>query len=132
MTVTHLHHASVPRPAGEAADRTAVQFYSGVLGLEHIPKPSAFTDIEVTWFRAGDNEIHIYALDPGDENPHSAAHFCLAVDDVEETKRLLESSGHWCGDAAPIPGRPRFFTRDPFDNMIEITELSGHRSTQPA
>jgi hypothetical protein len=25
----------------------------------------------------------------------------------------------------PIPGRPRFFVRDPFGNLLEITTLEG-------
>lgn len=121
-----LQHASVPRPSGEEAQQRAVDFYAGVLGLEHIPKPRTFADrIEVTWFRVGDDEVHVYAAGPNEQAPHSEAHFCLLVDDLKGTRDRLEGAGCRCEDAFPIPNRPRFYTYDPFGNRIEITAIEG-------
>ncbi len=126
MQVQGLHHISVPRPPGEEAHRRAIDLYAGVLGLEHIPPPRTFErKIEVTWFRCGDNEVHIYAMAPGEQAPHSRAHFCLVVADQQATRDHVERSGCRCDDALPIPNRPRFYTWDPFGNRIEITQVKG-------
>lgn len=125
MTVKRVQHVSVPRPPGREAHDRAVAFYQSVLGLPEIPKPRTFVTIEVTWFQVGDDEIHVYALAPGEQAPHNAAHFCLEVDDLASTRRTLEEAGFDCEDAVPIPHRPRFYTRDPFGNQIEITTIQG-------
>jgi predicted enzyme related to lactoylglutathione lyase len=126
MQVERLHHTSVPRPPGKEAHRRAVDFYSGILGLEHIPMPPTFVGkIEVTWFRCGENEIHVYAMAADEQVPHSGAHFCLIVEDLQATRDQLERAGCRCDDAVPIPHRPRFYTWDPFGNWIEITSIEG-------
>ena len=125
MNVQRVQHTSVPRPPGRDAHEQAVRFYSGVLGLEEIPKPRTFTEIEVTWFRVGDGEIHVYAAGPDEPLPHNGAHFCLHVDDIQEARHSLERAGYRCHDATPIPNRPRFYTRDPFGNEIEFTAIEG-------
>ena len=125
MGVQQLHHASVPRPPGPEAHARAVHFYGEVLGLEEIPKPRTFTEIEVSWFRQGDDEIHVYAINPNEQVPHSEAHFCLIVDDLAAMRDHLERAGFPCFDATPIPHRPRFYTRDPFGNEIEVTTIEG-------
>jgi catechol 2,3-dioxygenase-like lactoylglutathione lyase family enzyme len=125
MHVQRLHHASVPRPYGEEARTQAVRFYAGILGLEEIPKPRTFTEIDTTWFRLGDSEVHIYAIHPNEQVPHSGAHFCLIVEDLQAMRDHLERAGCRCEDAVPIPHRPRFYTYDPFGNQIEITTIDG-------
>lgn len=125
MSIQRLQHASVPRPPGREAHQQAVDFYGGVLGLEEIPKPRTFDHIEVTWFRLGDDEIHVYAAGRDEPQPHNEAHFCLVVDDVEATRDRLERAGFRCHDTTPIPNRPRFYTRDPFGNEIEFTSIEG-------
>jgi catechol 2,3-dioxygenase-like lactoylglutathione lyase family enzyme len=125
MTIQRLQHASVPRPPGQQAHEQAIAYYHGLLGLEHVPKPRTFTDIEVTWFKVADQEIHIYAADPGEPRPPSGVHFCLVVDDLDATRRSLVAAGYPCADTAPIPHRPRFNARDPFGNLIEFTVIEG-------
>jgi len=126
MQVRRLQHVSVPRPPGAEAHQRAVGFYAGVLGLEHVPSPRSFEGIiEVTWFRCGDGEIHVYATAPDEHAPHIEAHFCLVVDDLQTTRDFLEQAGCRCADAHPIPMRPRLYTWDPFGNRIEITQIDG-------
>src|SRR5689334_15145425 len=115
MPVQRLQHASVLRPSGEEAQAKAIYFYSGVLGLEHVPKPDTFGRIDTTWFRCGDDKIHILATDAPPSM--SGAHFCLACDDLEELRSRLEHAGFPCHETTPIPGRPRFITHDPFGNQ---------------
>jgi catechol 2,3-dioxygenase-like lactoylglutathione lyase family enzyme len=126
MQAQRLQHVSVPRPPGEEANHRAIDFYAGVLGLEHIPTPRSFEGtVEVTWFRIGDCELHVYALGTGEQAPDSGAHFCLVVADSAAARAELERSGYPCDDAIPIPNRPRFYIHDPFGNRIEITSIDG-------
>jgi len=125
MHIQRLQHASVPRPPGREAHEQAIRFYGGVLGLEEIPKPPTFDRIEVTWFRLGDDEIHVYAAGQDEPLPQSEAHFCLLVDDLQGTRDRLETAGFRCHDTTPIPNRPRFYTRDPFGNEVEFTTIEG-------
>src|SRR6202048_977026 len=126
MSVERLQHVSVPRPPGEAADELAVKFYGGVLGLEKTRKPRTFGEIDVSWFRCGETEIHCFATDPGEPRPHTASHFCLVVDDLAATRNILENAGHRCAETTPIEGRPRFMTWVPFGNQIESTVIWAH------
>lgn len=125
MRVLRLQHVSVTRPSGRDAHERAVGFYQGILGIPEVPKPSTFGDIEVTWFRQGDDEIHVVAIRPDEHPAHTAAHFCLAVDDLASLRARLERAGHPCEEAVPIPGRPRFMSHDPFGNLIEFTTIEG-------
>ncbi|MCB0049140.1 MAG: VOC family protein, partial [Caldilinea sp.] len=54
---------------------------------------------------------------------HSGRHFCLAVEDVEELRDRLEAAGVTVVGDVPIPDRPRYFIRDPFGNLIELTTI---------
>jgi catechol 2,3-dioxygenase-like lactoylglutathione lyase family enzyme len=130
MTIHRLQHASVLRPAGESARAQAVRFYSGILGCEEVPKPSTFTHIDTTWFRLGDDEIHILAAEGDEPIVRNGAHFALVCDDLQDLRDRLEDAGFPCRDTTPIPGRPRFMTRDPFGNQIEITMIEGDRAAQ--
>lgn len=125
ITVRRLQHVSVPRLPGSDAHRRAVDFYQGLLGLKEIPKPSTFTDIDVTWFQIGDAEIHVYASDAGGPAPAGGAHFCLVVEDLRVARQQLEAAGYACTVPTEIPGRPRFNSHDPFGNQIEFTVIEG-------
>ena len=123
MTQRRVQHVSVPRPGGSEADRQAVAFYEGVMGATHIPSPSSLSAMDLTWFQWGEDEIHVYATSPDEPPPHHGGHFCMAVDDIDDARRRLEEVGAPCVDTTPIPGRPRFFTEDPFGNSIEISQI---------
>jgi catechol 2,3-dioxygenase-like lactoylglutathione lyase family enzyme len=56
---------------------------------------------------------------------HSGRHYCLAVDDLDALRARLEAAGVSVVNDIPIPGRPRFFARDPFGNLIEFTTIEG-------
>lgn len=117
-----LQHVSIPRPPGsEAATRA---FFGDLLGLPEIAAPNSLQAAEVIWFKIGDEaELHCFREDPlGDT---SNRHFCLAVDDLAGTRQKLEAAGYAPYDVETIPGRPRFFCRDPFSNIIEFTTITG-------
>jgi catechol 2,3-dioxygenase-like lactoylglutathione lyase family enzyme len=126
MRIDRLQHTSVPRPPGEEAHRRAMRFYHEILGLEPARKPHTFDGlIDVSWFRVGDQEIHVYAAGPDVSLRRTGAHFCLIVDDVDAARTQLEAAGVPCEDTTPIPNRPRFMTYDPFGNQIEIAAILG-------
>lgn len=115
-----LQHVSIPRPP-DSDDKTR-EFYSGLLGLEEKPAPSSIQSLGLIWFKVGgDLELHVFTEDPLDDP--SIRHFCLVVDDIHALRNKIESAGYDVWDPEPIPGRPRFFCRDPFRNIIEFTSI---------
>lgn len=117
-----LQHVSIPRPPG--SDKRTRAFYSDLLGLEEIPAPASIQSMDVIWFKlAEDAELHIFREDPlGDT---SIRHLCLVVEDVDAMRRKLSAAGFAPWDVPKIPGRPRFFCRDPNGNIIEFTSIIG-------
>ncbi len=108
------------QPGQEA---TARQFYGAVLGLIEVAPPASRDGLQEIWFQlAGKTELHLFAEAPTGQD-HSARHFCLAVDDVETLRLRLESAGVTVVGSPPIPGRSRYFCRDPFGNLLEITTI---------
>jgi catechol 2,3-dioxygenase-like lactoylglutathione lyase family enzyme len=116
---TRLQHVSVPRPPG--SDDRARAFYGGLLGLEELPPPAALEG--VLWYRLGAAELHLFS--ERERLPELRQHLCLEVDDLEALRERLEVAGVATQDATPIPGRPRFFCRDPFGNRLEFTAVTG-------
>lgn len=117
-----LHHVSIPRPAGEESAKLARRFYGELVGLTEKPVPTALAPSELIWFQVGDvNELHIFT--EAESAITSGRHFCLNVGDVEAMRQTLIGAGYepWAGKE--IPGRPRFFCRDPFQNVVEFTQI---------
>jgi len=120
-----LQHVSIAIPP-DGADR-ARAFYGGLLGLEERDVPPKLDPGRLIWFRAGgDLELHLLmADDPPPEN----AHFCLVVEgELGEHRARLEEAGVTTRDATEIIGRPRFFCRDPFGNLVELTRIESSES----
>jgi catechol 2,3-dioxygenase-like lactoylglutathione lyase family enzyme len=114
-----LQHASLCFPPGEQAAVRA--FYGGVLGLEEIAVPPKLDATRLVWFRGGDPDLELHLL-PG-EVAHGDHHVCVAVDDLDGLRARLEAAGHPTRDATEIVGRPRFFCRDPFGNLLELCRM---------
>ncbi len=117
-----LQHVSIPRPPG--SEEATRRFYGELLGLEEVPPPKALAALDLIWFRLGDAELHVFAEEPAGQD-RSARHFCLAVDDLDALRARLEAAGIPVVGTIPIPGRPRYYIRDPFGNMIEICTIEG-------
>src|SRR5215472_8797474 len=116
MKLRGLQHVSSPYPDGRRAD--VRRFYGEVLGLTEIPQPHTLT-APLVWYSVGDGlELHFF---PGDLAPGSARHFCLNVDDLEETRQRLADVGFQPYDDTPIPNRPRFSCRGSFGNLRELS-----------
>lgn len=118
-----IQHVSIPRPPGsDAQTRT---FYGELLGFEEIPTPHTLEG--VIWYQLGAVELHLF------EQPNAdgllGRHVCIEVEDVAVVRQLLEQAGYTTEDNVPIPGRPRFFARDPFGNRLEFTSVNGDYRT---
>jgi catechol 2,3-dioxygenase-like lactoylglutathione lyase family enzyme len=118
----------MPYPREQQEDVRA--FYGDVLGLVEKPVPASLADQELVWFEAGPLELELHFLpDPVPVDRAAQRHFCLEVDDLEGWRRRLEEAGVETSDQTPIPNRPRFFCRDPFGNLIELTTIMGDYRT---
>jgi hypothetical protein len=47
------------------------------------------------------------------------------VADLESCRASLAKAGFPIHEALTLPMRPRFFTRDPFNNLIEVVSVVG-------
>lgn len=121
MTIQRLQHVSLPFPGTPDSVEQVRDFYGGILGLREIPSPPTLPGT-VLWFVVGHQELHLFSEPSGvAANERSRRHPCLQVDDVVAWRAHLEAAGVPTRDHdGEIPGRPRFFARDPFGNTIEF------------
>ena len=121
MTISRIQHVSIPRPRG--SDAVTRAFYGELLGLEEVPVPQSIQHLDLIWYRLGELELHLFAEEA--INNASSRHFCFVVTDLAATRAKLIEAGYNPQDTDVIPGRPRFFCRDPFDNNLEFTIIEG-------
>ena len=119
MKVVTLEHVSITTP--HDLEEQVVGWYRDSLGLEPMEKPSGTRELGA-WFQIGDQQVHVTV---DEHNPPKVAHFGLIVDDFEEVVAALRASGSHIEQARDIPGRRRFYTRDPAGNRIEIIAVTG-------
>lgn len=112
--VLGLDHVDVTAPVELEAE--VVEWYQSCLGLTRIKKPEG-TRPKGAWFELGPDELHV-SVD--EHNPPQTAHVGIVVDDYELVIRHLREFGCHIEQASAIPGRRRFYTRDPAGNRIEI------------
>ena len=112
-----LDHVTVTSPA--ELESEVIQWYEQVLGLERVDKLEGSGE-KGAWFSLGRGQLHL-SLDP--HNPPRKAHFAVAVRDFEGVVEHLRGHGCHIEQATEIPGRHRFFTRDPAGNRIELFAL---------
>ncbi len=117
--------------------RASTRFYCGVLGMEVVALPPSFTHA-TTWFRKGNAEIHLVALqdasqEPGDAPSHvegdrdisRSRHLALAVADLKEAERVLHDNNI----KVVLGPRPRgdgvyqLFCYDPDGHLVELHTL---------
>jgi catechol 2,3-dioxygenase-like lactoylglutathione lyase family enzyme len=115
-----LQHVSVAIAADGADEGRA--FYGGLLGLVEKPVPPKLDPNALVWFSLdGDLELHLML---SGEEPPPSAHFCIAVGaGLDELRARIEAAGIETRTPTEIVGRPRFMCRDPFGNLVELTQL---------
>lgn len=124
MSVIRLQHASVPMPVGGNDEARA--FYNGILGMEEVTPPASLDPDRIVWFKAGDagHEVHLFTSEGAEAN-NPAQHLCLQLDDIDAMRTHLETLGVPIEEPVKIRNRPRFNVRDPFGNLIELTQITG-------
>jgi catechol 2,3-dioxygenase-like lactoylglutathione lyase family enzyme len=117
MTFKKLDHVQICIPIGK--ENEARKFYTGILGLTEIPKPTALIPNGGLWYVVADIQLHI-----GTESSTgiSKRHPAFEVADLDAARRHLELNGIVIKEEIPIPGQKRFSFSDPFDNRIELLE----------
>jgi catechol 2,3-dioxygenase-like lactoylglutathione lyase family enzyme len=117
VKVVALDHVAITSPS-ELMDEV-FGWYMETLGLERIEKPEGTREAGA-WFRAGDGQIHVTH---DEHNPPKRAHFGIVVDDFGDIVERLRAAGCHIEQARQIPGRKRFYTRDPAGNRLEIATM---------
>jgi catechol 2,3-dioxygenase-like lactoylglutathione lyase family enzyme len=118
VTILGLDHVQVAIPPD--SDDTARAFYSGVLGLEEIPKPEPLRATGALWLRVGSAELHL-GIQP-DFHPARKAHPAIRVADVDGMAARCAAAGYAVDWDDRYPGVRRFYVHDPFGNRIEILQ----------
>lgn len=119
LSVTRLDHVHITTP--EELETEVIAWYESTLGLERIEKPEG-TQPRGAWFSVGEQEIHVSR---DEHNPPHLSHFGLEVEDLDGVIEVLRSAGCHIEQATRIPGRRRFYTRDPAGNRIEFLAMDG-------
>lgn len=120
IRVTKFHHANITVP--DSLEQAAKHFYGSILGLKEIPKPVSSRARGGAWYEIGTVQLHLSRAELEDGSA-SSRHICLLVQNLEETHHVLVDGGiEILPDERPIPGRARFYVRDPGGNLIEIAE----------
>jgi catechol 2,3-dioxygenase-like lactoylglutathione lyase family enzyme len=125
--ILRLQHVSLPFPGDPGSFETARRFYGEILGLEERPRPVVFPGPGI-WYTVGDQELHLFSEPSGvAANPQSRRHPCFQIDDVEGLRAHLDAAGVTTRDHdGEIPGRPRFFALDPFENTLEFVRFDAN------
>jgi len=119
-----FQHVTITFPLGQEAPLRS--FYVGALGLREKPIPKVVKPLGWIWFDTGVPGVELHCVP--DENivpADTRHHFCLEVDDLERQRKALIDSGTKIIEARALPLRPRFFARDPFNNLIEFVQIEG-------
>lgn len=119
-----LEHVAITCP--EELEDQVVRWYQDVFELSTVAKPEGTRPLG-TWFDLGDNQLHIQI---DEHNPPKIAHFALLVDDLDQAVERLRAARCHIEQASTIPGRRRFFTRDPAGNRLEVVQLEEGSSAQ--
>ena len=118
MGLIAIDHVQIAMPVGGEAE--ARRFFGEVLGLVELPKPDDMAARGGCWFVIGDRQLHLGV--EADFRPAAKAHVALRSDDLTMLRAQLQAAGFATRIDAPVEGRSRFFSADPFGNRIEFVE----------
>lgn len=118
MTIFRIDHVQLAMPAGREDE--AVDFYEGILGIPHVPKPPHLAVRGGCWFERGDLKVHL-GVDP-DFRPATKAHPAFLVTDVRALGEAVAAAGLRVVDDEPLDGYDRVYVDDPFGNRIELMQ----------
>jgi len=120
-----LDHVQLAAPPGSEAE--ARRFFSGLLGLEELPKPALLAARDGVWFACGPQQLHVGVTE--DFAPAEKAHPAFAVGDLDVVADRLVEAGvdvHWDDG---LPGAARFYASDPWGNRLEFVSAGAPPGT---
>lgn len=115
-----LHHVQITVAPEQEAE--AYRFYTEVMGLPTLPKPSALASRGGFWCVLGTLQIHV-GIEKDLPQARGKAHLAYAVNDLEAWRSHLLAHGIKILESIAIPGMDRFECRDPFGNRMEFLRL---------
>src|SRR5687768_11044841 len=118
MPVERIEHVQLAMPAGGEAEAT--QFYEGLLGITHVPKPAHLASRGGCWFENDRLKIHL-GVESG-FRPARKAHPALLVSGLRELVSRLADAGVELLTDEPLEGYDRVYAYDPFGNRLELME----------
>ena len=127
VRLPRLQHVSLPIRTG--TQDTIRTFYGNLLGFIEKPVPPALAGRGLVCFAVGNPEMELHLVpDTYLPHPEEGRHTCFEVDDLEQHRDRLIQAGYPIEDPVAIPGRPRFFTKDPSGNQLELTTIEADYS----
>ena len=118
MSIDAIDHIQFAMPAGE--EEAARKFYSGLLGVPEVPKPSELARRDGVWFKNGRVKIHLGV--EAEFRPARKAHAGFVVRGLEAMVHTLRDAGIEVVEVEPRPEARHVYLNDPFGNRIELIE----------
>jgi len=110
-------HVQLAMPAGEEA--RAIEFYSGVIGMQVLAKPLELAKRGGAWFASAGLQLHL-GVDP-DFRPARKAHVAFRCTDFENLIERLKAAGHTVTPGGVFEdGVAHAYVDDPFGNRLEL------------
>jgi catechol 2,3-dioxygenase-like lactoylglutathione lyase family enzyme len=123
-TLPRIQHVTITFPLG--FETRLREFYIGTLGFREKPVPKVVQPLGWIWFETGTTGVELHCVPDEEPVPENTRHhFCLEIADLDKQRKKLIHSGVEIIEARPLPLRPRFFARDPFNNLIEFVNVQG-------
>jgi catechol 2,3-dioxygenase-like lactoylglutathione lyase family enzyme len=116
--ITGIHHVQLAMPAG--GEEKARRFYSDLLGISEVPKPSEVAKRGGVWFETDHVRVHVGVEQ--DFRPAKKAHPGLLVHDVRSLAKRLADAGHEVISGEPLEGYEHVYVNDPFGNRLELLQ----------
>jgi catechol 2,3-dioxygenase-like lactoylglutathione lyase family enzyme len=116
LKIVGIDHVQLAMPAGQ--EDAARRFYSGLLGLSEVDKPSDLVARGGAWFENAGVKIHL-GVDP-EFRPARKAHPGLLVSDLRGLLGVLRAAGYQVLDAEVRDAHEHAYVEDPFGNRLEL------------
>ena len=121
IEIIELNHVNVTVP--KSAEQATKHFYNVVLGLTEIPKPGESRGRGGAWYQLPGIQLHLSIDESVSDNQKGKRHICYVVRDLALAEKSFREAGlEIIPDDLPVAGWPRFYTRDPGGNRIEIAQ----------
>lgn len=118
VNIYGIEHVQLAMPPGRESE--AIDFYQGVLGLSHVPKPQHLAVRGGCWFESGEVRIHLGVME--EFVPATKVHPALLVRSLPDLVSLLRQVAIDVTGDQPLDGFERCYAHDPFGNRIEFMQ----------